>query len=578
MTVMTPMPEIDETLLTAFALGELDMDADERERVAAHVDTYPDAHRFVEDVRESAGLVVGALGMELVDGLTEFQHEMIERRLSELHGEPQPMRFRPATLRRAASPAALAREARFRRWLPTLASAAASVMIVAGTLAFFLRFNRHDGLAMNKAAGPASATGPTVKRPTTPPPVANARTGQDETEAESDLVAADEEGPVEGMVDPKSVPVAKRVKKAPAKAPTAVASSSAKKPVTPAATAPPAAAVAAKPRMLRSPDSIELKRASVTSALIPAKPGTPAKAAKPSVSASPVRDGQALDKTVKTTPTKQTPVAVTTKLFENQFRTVAERPHSSFRVPPLDVSYKRIKTALDAGRLPAATASRVEELLNHFTYSYPAPTGDRAVAVSVEVATCPWDVNRRLARIALKARDARPGEGDKPVASELTTNVHFNAASTSAWRLIGYETGSAAPGGTFPAADLAAGRGVTALYEIVPVAGVNPNTASPANLFTVSVTYRDTVGGQRETISDDARDTGTAAGFDRASEDFRFASAVAAFGMLLRDSTYAGKANFADVIRWAGEGKGAGESHQRAEFIELAKKARDLVR
>jgi hypothetical protein len=569
---MTHMPEIDETLLTAFALGELDMDPDERERVAAHVGNDTDARRFVEDVRESAGLVVGALEMELVDGLAEFQHEMIERRLSELHGEPQPLRFRPATLRSAAKPAALARAARFRRWLPTLASAAASTLIVAGTLAFFLRFNRHDDFATNTRAGSPSAA-PAAKRPSTPPPVANARHEQDETDVEPDLLATDDEGPIEDMVDPKSVPTAKAVKKkAPAKAPapTAVASTVAKKPAAAPVVTP---AVTAKPKTMRSPDAREVKRTAVASAMIQAKPASASKP-KAAVNASPVRDGQALDKTANTVPTKD--AAAPTKLFENKFRTVADRPRSSFRVPPADMAYKHVKKALDENRLPAPGSARVDELLNHYTYSYPPPTDSLAVAVSVEVATCPWEVNRRLARIALKARDARPDDGGKPVATDLTANVHFNAAATSAWRLIGYENGQPAPNGTFPASDLAAGRAVTALYEIIPVAGVNPSEAAPSNLFTVSLRYRDTTGGQRETITAVAKDTG--AGFDRASEDFRFASAVATFGMLLRDSTLVGKATFADVMRWANESKGADESHQRTEFFELAKKARDLVK
>jgi hypothetical protein len=570
---MTPTPEIDDTLLTAFALGELDMDPDERERVAAHVAHDADAHRLVEEVRESAGLVVGALEMELVDGLAEFQHEMIERRLSELHGEPEPMRFRPATLRTGAEGGShatvLARGARFRRWLPTLASAAASILIVAGTLAFFLRFNRYDVVAINNPAGSPSA-GPAATRSFTPPPVANATAEQDETEVEPDLVATNDEGPIEGMVDPKSVPTAKRVKKARAKTPAATAVASAKKPA-PAAAAP---AVTPKPKTMRLPDAIEMKRTSVASALIPAKPGAGAKGPKTTVSASAVRDAQALDKSAKTGSAKEPAVPSTPKLFENPFHPVAEQPRSSFRVPPYDLSYKRIKRSLeDKKQLPPASNARVEELLNPFTYSYPAPTDNLAVAVSVEVATCPWDISRRLARIALKARDARPGEGDKPVASNLTTEVQFNAAATNAWRLIGYESGDPAPGGTFPAADLAAGRGVTALYVIEPVTGAVPSSSTPSDLFTVSVRYRDTAGGQRETIKAVASDTGV--GFDRASNDFRFASAVAAFGILLRDSTFAGKANYPDVIRWASEGKGADESRQREEFIELAKKARN---
>lgn len=569
--------DIDETLLTAYALGELDMDADERERVAARVESDADALRFVEDVRESAGLVVGALDMELVDGLSEFQHEMIERRLRELHGEPEPesLPFRPAVLRydgSAARAASLARRARFRRWLPTLASAAAAVLIIAGTLGFFLQYQNKQVASGNNAGSNATTPNPVRSSTTMPPLATNTIAQSDESatdatdeQADSDTSVAvvEDEGPVEGMVKPKSVATANKPakKKAPAKAPAAAV---AKKPAAPAPVA--VAAAAAQPRTYRSPEAKEARRPSVASAMAAAKP---AGRSPKSVSASPVRDAQALDK-----PTAGS-AATPPKLFENPFRTVAEQPNSSFRVPPYDLSYKRIEKAIvEDNRLPNAPAARVEELLNHFTYSYPAPTDNLAIAVSVEVATCPWDVNRRLARIALKARDARPGDRDKTVASDLTSTVQFNASATSAWRLIGYESGMVAPDGTFPGADVSAGATATALYEIAPVPGAVPSTASPSNLFTVSVRYRDTAGGQRETIKAVAADTGT--GFDRAGDDFRFASSVAAFGMLFRESRFAGTATYPEVIRWATAGKGADESGQRAAFIDLARRARDL--
>jgi hypothetical protein len=584
---MRRTPNIDETQLTAFALGELDMDADERVRVAAYVESDAEAQRFVDDVRESAGLVVGALDMELVDGLTEFQHEMIERRLRELHGEPQPLRFRPATLHHggvaptttSATAAALARRARFRRWFPTLASAAASVLIIAGTLGFFLRFDRNEtDLATGGDAAASRPAGAVIQRTTPPITVTNAVTNDESMlDEDVDAVATEDDGPVEGMVDPKSIPTQSTPKKVPAKAPTAVASAAAKKPVTPAPAAPSAAAP--KPKTLRSGDAIEVRRPSVASAMIPSKPAGAARGPK-TVNASPVRDGQTLGKgVVNTTPsTKSGPaVAAVPQLYENPFRNTADRPTSSFRVPPYDWSFGRIQASIvNDNRLPPTRTARIEELLNHFTYAYAAPTDNLAVAASVEVATCPWDVNRRLARIALKARDARPGDAEGPVASELMTSVQFNPAATNAWRLIGYETGEAATGGTFPAAELAPGAAVTALYEIIPVAGLTPSAETPANLFTVSVRYRDTAGGQRETIKAVAKDYGT--GFDLAGDDFRFASAVAAFGALLRDSRFVGPTTYADVIRWATPGKGATESRERAEFIELAKKARDLAR
>ena len=95
-------PEIDETLLTAYALGELD--ARERARVAAHVESDPELLRHVEATREMAATVTAELGRESVDGLSEIHREVIERRLRE-------------TQRASRERAARARM-RFRRWVP----------------------------------------------------------------------------------------------------------------------------------------------------------------------------------------------------------------------------------------------------------------------------------------------------------------------------------------------------------------------------------------------------------------------------------------------------------------------------
>jgi len=60
-----------------------------------------------------------------------------------------------------------------------------------------------------------------------------------------------------------------------------------------------------------------------------------------------------------------------------------------------------------------------------------------------------------------------------------------------------------------------------------------------------------------------------------ASEDLRFAAAVAAFGMILRGSPYS-DADFDDVITWAKAGLGDDREGYRAEFIGMVENARAL--
>ena len=60
---------------------------------------------------------------------------------------------------------------------------------------------------------------------------------------------------------------------------------------------------------------------------------------------------------------------------------------------------------------------------------------------------------------------------------------------------------------------------------------------------------------------------------DGASEDFRFASAVAEYALLLENSKFKGEASFRSVIERAKAAKGADASGDRAEFIRLAERA-----
>ena len=69
-------------------------------------------------------------------------------------------------------------------------------------------------------------------------------------------------------------------------------------------------------------------------------------------------------------------------------------------------------------------------------------------------------------------------------------------------------------------------------------------------------------------------DCGSADGADLAG--FRFASAVAGFSLLLRDSQFKGDLTYGAVSELAQASRGNDESGYRAEFVELVKKAQAL--
>lgn len=167
-------------------------------------------------------------------------------------------------------------------------------------------------------------------------------------------------------------------------------------------------------------------------------------------------------------------------------------------------------------------------------------------------------------------------------ACDLTIRVEFNPALVASYRLIGYE-GAAAPGEFLPteAAALGSGQEVTALYEVVPVA--NPRTTTPPAasggvLLTVELRYREPSGRPERTLAFPLVDRGTA--FAAASTDFRFAAAVAEFGMILRRSPHRGSSTLRDVLAWASDATRhpvEDPDGHRAEFVDLVRRAQSLM-
>jgi len=89
---------------------------------------------------------------------------------------------------------------------------------------------------------------------------------------------------------------------------------------------------------------------------------------------------------------------------ENKFRGVIDFPLSTFSVDVDTASYANIRRFLNGSQLPPGDAVRVEELINYFKYDYPAPKGDAPVAITTEVASCPWNPKHKLALIGLRAK------------------------------------------------------------------------------------------------------------------------------------------------------------------------------
>ncbi len=97
---------------------------------------------------------------------------------------------------------------------------------------------------------------------------------------------------------------------------------------------------------------------------------------------------------------------------ENPFLSVQDRPKSTFSIDVDTASYSNVRRFLNEGRLPPASAVRVEEMVNYFPYDYEAPreAGRRPFSVTTEVGPAPWRPEHRLVHIGLQAPRVMDGE------------------------------------------------------------------------------------------------------------------------------------------------------------------------
>jgi len=103
-------------------------------------------------------------------------------------------------------------------------------------------------------------------------------------------------------------------------------------------------------------------------------------------------------------------------LDDNPVHRVAEQPVSTFSIDVDTGAYANVRRFLNAGQLPPEDAVRVEEMLNYFDYSYPAPTTrSTPFRVSTELARTPWNPESMLLKVGIKGFEV-PAE-DRPPAN-----------------------------------------------------------------------------------------------------------------------------------------------------------------
>jgi Ca-activated chloride channel family protein len=179
------------------------------------------------------------------------------------------------------------------------------------------------------------------------------------------------------------------------------------------------------------------------------------------------------------------------------------------------------------------------------------------------------------------------------IAKDVKLQIEFNPTRVAGYRLIGYENRLLRDedfnDDTKDAGELGAGHSVTALYEVVPVGAPDADSlrrpdslryqrpvtrrvaAGSSELMHVQLRYKAPTGDVSRLMQHVVPDRVGAR-----STDLSFAAAVAAFGMVLRDSPHKGSATLTQVLALGEEGRGDDPHGDRAEFIDLVRMARQL--
>jgi Ca-activated chloride channel family protein len=177
------------------------------------------------------------------------------------------------------------------------------------------------------------------------------------------------------------------------------------------------------------------------------------------------------------------------------------------------------------------------------------------------------------------------------LAKDVKLQIEFNPAHVGAYRLIGYENRNLADedfrDDRKDAGEIGAGHTVTALYELFPPGSpaipqvdrlkyqsTTPVSTNSLEVLTVKLRYKPleaetSVLLSKPVLKNDAKLTDT-------GDDFRFAAAVAGFGMLLRHSDGAAGFDYPQLIQLAGNARGVDRDGYRAEFLRLVEMAEVL--
>ena len=174
------------------------------------------------------------------------------------------------------------------------------------------------------------------------------------------------------------------------------------------------------------------------------------------------------------------------------------------------------------------------------------------------------------------------------IAKDVKIQIEFNPKQVQAYRLIGYENRKLRPedfkNDAIDAGELGSNHRVTALYEIIPAGvksdylNVQPDDLKYTKTETNSANYSSELAtikfrykkpdGDKSIEMVQVIDNKSVA-LDKASDDLKFSSAVAWFGLKLRDSKLIADKSSEEIVKLARQGISNDSEGYKAEFIRL---------
>lgn len=181
------------------------------------------------------------------------------------------------------------------------------------------------------------------------------------------------------------------------------------------------------------------------------------------------------------------------------------------------------------------------------------------------------------------------------IAKDVKIQIEFNPQFVKSYRLIGYENRKLKNedfnNDAIDAGELGSGHTVTALYEIIPADVKSEflpnetelkysNSTSNSNfgdeLATVKFRYKKPDGDKSTEMIQAIKNTDVS--LNSASEDFKFASSVAWFGLVLRNSKLITDKDLKNVEKLAKKGKSNDSEGYRAEFVRLVEAYQTIIK